>query len=142
MNFDRLRFVAERATLGEGKEALLCVSIPEQPGSFAELVNNVMPHAVTEFSYRYATDQVANILMGISLPTASDRVRDLQALMDRITSSGMTVTDLSGDELAKSHVRYLVGGRSGVPNERLYMFNFPERPGALEKFLQTLQLKF
>ncbi|GAW21195.1 hypothetical protein ANO14919_107130 [Xylariales sp. No.14919] len=142
MNFDRLRFVAERATLGEGKEALLCVSIPERPGSFAELVNHVMPHAVTEFSYRYATDEVANILMGISLPAASDRVRELQSLMERITASGMTVTDLSGDELAKSHIRYLVGGRSDVPNERLYMFNFPERPGALEKFLQTLQLKF
>ncbi|KAI1159975.1 threonine ammonia-lyase [Nemania serpens] len=142
MNFDRLRFVAERATLGEGREALLCVSIPERPGSFAELVNNVMPHAVTEFSYRYATDEVANILMGISLPAASDRVRELQVLMERITASGMTVTDLSGDELAKSHIRYLVGGRSDVPNERLYMFNFPERPGALEKFLQTLRLKF
>ncbi|KAI0438260.1 threonine ammonia-lyase [Xylaria telfairii] len=142
MNFDRLRFVAERATLGEGKEALLCVTIPERPGSFAELVNNVMPHAVTEFSYRYATDEVANILMGISLPAASDRVRELQVLMDRITASGMTATDLSGDELAKSHIRYLVGGRSNVPDERLYMFNFPERPGALEKFLQTLRLKF
>ncbi|KAI2638361.1 threonine dehydratase-like protein [Xylaria nigripes] len=142
MNFDRLRFVAERATLGEGKEALLCVSIPERPGSFAELISHIMPHAVTEFSYRYATNEVANILMGISLPVASDRERELQTLMDRITTSGMSVTDLSGDELAKSHIRYLVGGRSDVPNERLYMFNFPERPGALEKFLQTLQLKF
>ncbi|KAI8623780.1 threonine dehydratase-like protein [Xylariaceae sp. FL1651] len=143
MNFDRLRFVAERATLGEGKEALLCVSIPERPGSFAELVNHVMPHAVTEFSYRYATDEVANVLVGISLTAAaSDRVQELQTLLDRITSSEMTVMDLSGDELAKSHIRYLVGGRSDVPNERLYMFNFPERPGALEKFLRTLRLKF
>jgi len=143
MNFDRLRFVAERATLGEGKEALLCVTIPEQPGSFAELINHVMPHSVTEFSYRYATDEVANVLIGISLTAvAADRVGELQTLMERITSSGMTVTDLSGDELAKSHIRYLVGGRSDVANERLYMFNFPERPGALEKFLHTLQLKY
>ncbi|KAI0396459.1 threonine dehydratase-like protein [Xylariaceae sp. FL0594] len=143
MNFDRLRFVAERATLGEGKEALLCVTIPERPGAFAELINHVMPHAVTEFSYRYATDEVANVLIGISLTAAAaDRVGELQTLMDRITSSGMTVTDLSGDELAKSHIRYLVGGRSDVANERLYMFNFPERPGALEKFLHTLQLKY
>ncbi|KAI5921061.1 threonine dehydratase [Camillea tinctor] len=143
MNFDRLRFVAERATLGEGKEALLCVSIPERPGSFAELINNVMPHAVTEFSYRYATSETANVLIGISLTgAASQRVHELQALMNRITDTGMSVTDLSGDELAKSHIRYLVGGRSNVADERSYMFNFPERPGALEKFLRTLRLRY
>ncbi|KAI1407597.1 threonine dehydratase I [Hypoxylon sp. FL1857] len=143
MNFDRLRFVAERATLGEGKEALLRVSIPERPGAFAELINHVMPHAVTEFSYRYATSEIANILIGISLTgAASERVQELQALVDRINSDGMTATDLSGDELAKSHIRYLVGGRSDVADERLYMFNFPERPGALEKFLRTLRLRY
>ncbi|KAI0377571.1 threonine dehydratase I [Hypomontagnella monticulosa] len=143
MNFDRLRFVAERATLGEGKEALLRVSIPERPGAFAELINHVMPHAVTEFSYRYATKEIANILVGISLTgAASERVQELQALIDRINSDGMTATDLSGDELAKSHIRYLVGGRSDVADERLYMFNFPERPGALEKFLRTLRLRY
>ncbi|KAI0594816.1 threonine dehydratase [Biscogniauxia sp. FL1348] len=143
MNFDRLRFVAERATLGEGKEALLCVSIPERPGSFAELIANVMPHAVTEFTYRYATSETANVLIGISLTgAASQRVNELQALMARITDAGMTATDLSGDELAKSHIRYLVGGRSDVADERLYMFNFPERPGALEKFLRTLRLRY
>ncbi|KAI0105799.1 threonine dehydratase I [Daldinia grandis] len=143
MNFDRLRFVAERATLGEGKEALLHVSIPERPGSFAELINHVMPHAVTEFSYRYATNEIANILVGISLTGgAAGRDQELQDLIDRINRAGMTATDLSGDELAKSHIRYLVGGRSDVANERLYMFNFPERPGALEKFLGTLQLRY
>lgn len=143
MNFDRLRFVAERATLGEGKEVLLGVQIPERPGSFAELVNTIMPHAVTEFSYRYANDDAANILIGLSLTAPADQRSDeVVSLLDRIRSSDMTVTDLSGDELAKSHVRYLVGGRSGVPNERLYMFTFPERPGALEKFLVTLRPKF
>ncbi|KAI2769693.1 threonine dehydratase I [Daldinia loculata] len=143
MNFDRLRFVAERATLGEGKEALLHVSIPERPGSFAELINHVMPHAVTEFSYRYATNEIANILVGISLTGgAAGRDQELQDLIDRINRAGMTATDLSGDELAKSHIRYLVGGRSDVADERLYMFNFPERPGALEKFLGTLQLRY
>ncbi|KAF7960466.1 hypothetical protein EAE96_000146 [Botrytis aclada] len=143
MNFDRLRFVAERAALGERKEALLSVSIPEIPGAFSELIKAVMPHAVTEFSYRYATDEVANVLIGISLTSpASQRDEELQSLLDRISSSGMSPTDLSGDELAKSHIRYLVGGRSGVPNERLYMFNFPERPGALEKFLTTLRPRF
>ncbi|KAI1653093.1 threonine dehydratase I [Daldinia decipiens] len=143
MNFDRLRFVAERATLGEGKEALLHVSIPERPGSFAELIKHVMPHAVTEFSYRYATNEIANILVGISLTGgAAGRDQELQDLIDRISRAGMTATDLSGDELAKSHIRYLVGGRSDVADERLYMFNFPERPGALEKFLRTLQLRY
>ncbi|CAD6447758.1 7b978704-2340-4a42-9751-3d4c9521c462 [Sclerotinia trifoliorum] len=143
MNFDRLRFVAERAALGERKEALLSVSIPETPGAFSELIKAVMPHAVTEFSYRYATDTVANVLIGISLTSpASQRDAELQSLLSRISSGGMSPIDLSGDELAKSHIRYLVGGRSGVPNERLYMFNFPERPGALEKFLTTLRPRY
>jgi threonine dehydratase len=140
MNFDRLRFVAERAALGEKKEALISVSIPEIPGAFSELLKVVLPHAVTEFSYRYATDAVANVLLGISLTSpASQREDELDSLLARVESSGMKATDLSGDELAKSHIRYLVGGRSAVPNERLYMFNFPERPGALEKFLTTLR---
>ncbi|QSZ30935.1 hypothetical protein DSL72_000494 [Monilinia vaccinii-corymbosi] len=143
MNFDRLRFVAERAALGEGKEALLSVSIPESPGSFSELIKAVMPHAVTEFSYRYATDVIANVLIGISITSpASQREEELQSLLSRISSSGMNPTDLSGNELAKSHIRYLVGGPSAVPNERLYMFNFPERPGALEKFLATLRPRY
>ncbi|KAL2755738.1 hypothetical protein ACRALDRAFT_1064241 [Sodiomyces alcalophilus JCM 7366] len=143
MNFDRLRFVAERATLGEGKEVLLSVQIPEKPGSFFELISKVMPHFVTEYSYRYATDEVANVLIGLSLTApASQRAEELQMLLGRIRAGGMAVTDLSGDELAKSHVRYLVGGRSNVPDERIYMFNFPERPGALERFLRTLRPKF
>ncbi|KAI8719582.1 Threonine dehydratase [Fusarium sp. LHS14.1] len=143
MNFDRLRFVAERASMGEGKEALLAVQIPERPGSFAELINTIMPHAVTEFSYRYASDEVANILIGLSLTApAAQRAEELRMLIERIKSGNMNVSDLSQDELAKSHIRYLVGGRSGVAHERLYMFTFPERPGALEKFLVTLRPKF
>lgn len=143
MNFDRLRFVAERAALGEKKEALISVSIPERPGSFAELIRAIMPHMCTEFSYRYATDAIANVLIGISLTSpASQRDDELSSLLARISSAGMTATDLSGSELAKSHIRYLVGGRSGVPHERLYMFNFPERPGALEKFLTTLRPRY
>ena len=143
MNFDRLRFVAERAALGEKKEALISVSIPEKPGAFSELVKIVLPHAVTEFSYRYATDAMANVLLGISLTSpAFQRENELAVLLSRIDAAGMTATDLSGDELAKSHIRYLVGGRSGVPHERLYMFNFPERPGALEKFLTTLRPRY
>jgi threonine dehydratase len=143
MNFDRLRFVAERAALGEKKEALISVGIPEKPGAFSELIRAVLPHAVTEFSYRYATDAIANVLIGISLTSpASQRDAELESLLTRIAEGGMKATDLSGDELAKSHIRYLVGGRSGVPHERLYMFNFPERPGALEKFLTTLRPRY
>ncbi|EFX05525.1 threonine biosynthetic enzyme [Grosmannia clavigera kw1407] len=143
MNFDRLRFIAERATLGEGKEALLAVRIPERPGSFAELIDAIMPHAVTEFSYRYASPAEANVLLGLSLTApASQRSRELVSLLGRITEAGMQPTDVSGDELAKSHVRYLVGGRSAVADERLYMFNFPERPGALNAFLATLRPRY
>ncbi|EHL00377.1 putative Threonine dehydratase, mitochondrial [Glarea lozoyensis 74030] len=143
MNFDRLRFVAERAALGEKKEALIMVKIPERPGAFLELIRAIMPHMVTEFSYRFATDAVANILIGISLTSpVSQREAELSSLLARIESGEMIAKDLSGDELAKSHVRYLVGGRSAVPNERLYMFNFPERPGALQKFLTTLGPKY
>ncbi|CAP65299.1 uncharacterized protein PODANS_5_5320 [Podospora anserina S mat+] len=144
MNFDRLGFVAARATYGEGREALLAARIPESPGAFAELINAVMPHSVTEFSYRYASPTEANVLLGISLTAVgSERAQQLQSVISRIKESGtMDITDLSNDELAKSHIRYMVGGRSSVPNERLYTFRFPERPGALERFLQTLRVKY
>lgn len=141
MNFDRLGFVAARATYGEGKEALLSAKIPERPGAFSELVNAIMPHSITEFSYRFATEADANVLVGISLTApGNQRAQELQAIIDRIRESkNMEITDLSGDELAKSHIRYMVGGRSNVANERLYTFRFPERPGALERFLRTLR---
>ena len=138
MNFDRLRFVAERAALGEQKEALLCVNIPERPGAFAELVKAVLPAAVTEFSYRYARDDSANIFMGMSVHAAT-RAAEIADLIRRVGEKGMVATDLSDDELAKSHIRYLIGGRSNVPNERLYTLEFPERPGALVRFLTTFR---
>ncbi|KAK2882427.1 threonine deaminase [Arthroderma sp. PD_2] len=138
MNFDRLRFVAERAGLGEKKEALLRVTIPEQPGSFSKLIDVVMPHSVTEFNYRYSGKDTADIFMGISLSTSSD-AHDLQTLSTQLRKEGMQSSDLSDDELAKTHLRYLVGGRTNTPDERLFMFEFPERPGALEKFLTTLR---
>lgn len=138
MDFDRLRFVAERAALGEQKEALLSVNIPERPGAFAELVRAVLPHAVTEFSYRYATAEVANVLMGMSV-NAATRDADLSYLIERLSRNGIKAADLSDDELVKSHIRYLAGGQSAVQDERLYKFEFPERPGALVKFLTTLR---
>lgn len=144
MNFDRLGFVAARATIGDGREVLLAAKIPERHGSFIELINAIMPHAVTEFAYRYHTDAEANILLGISLTApGAQRARELETLVERLRESGsMSVVDLSGDELAKTHVRYMVGGRSDAPDERLYMFKFPERPGALERFLKTLRPKY
>jgi len=141
MNFDRLRFVAERAALGEKKEALLAVTIPEQPGAFAKLVAAVNPMAVTEFGYRYSKPTAADVLIGITA-SASTRERDVKDLIKRLEQKGMTAKDLSSDELAKSHIRYLVGGRSSAENERLFAFEFPERGGALHKFLTTLQPGF
>lgn len=138
MNFDRLAFVADRAALGKKKEALLSVMIPECPGAFATLCKVVLPAAVTEFSYRSSNTQTASILMGISVNAAS-RAEDLAALIDRLHQVRMQASDLSDDELAKSHIRYFAGGRSAVQDERLFMFEFPERPGALVKFLTTLR---
>ncbi|KAF2454254.1 tryptophan synthase beta subunit-like PLP-dependent enzyme [Lineolata rhizophorae] len=143
MDFDRLRFVAQRAALGEHREALLAVTIPEEPGSFARLVAAVRPLDVTEFSYRYRgpPGSAAHVLMGVAL-SAATRVRDLADLSARLAGAGVAVVDVSDSELAKSHVRYLVGGRSRVPDERVYMFEFPERQGALYKFLTTLRPGF
>lgn len=141
MNFDRLRFVAERAALGEKKEALLSVTIPERPGAFARLVAAVNPMSVTEFCYRYSSAAAANVLIGISL-SAANRTRDLANLFSRLEEESMIPRDLSGDELAKTHLRYLVGGRSDAANERLFAFEFPERGGALHNFLTTLQPGF
>lgn len=141
MNFDRLRFVAERAAIGEKKEALLTVTIPEQPKAFAKLIDEVNPFVVTEFSYRYATSSSANVLIGIQV-SAATREADVLDLISRLGAKGMTARDISGDELAKSHLRYLVGGRSNAANERLFAFEFPERGGALFKFLTNLQAQF
>ncbi|OQE30816.1 hypothetical protein PENFLA_c002G10998 [Penicillium flavigenum] len=138
MDFDRLRFVAERAALGEKKEALLSVKIPEKPGAFAKLVEIVLPHAVTAFNYRYAREESADVLMGISLSASTGR-EDLAKIMGELEKGGMSCRDLSDDELAKRHVRFLVGGRCEVADERIFMFEFPERPGALAKFLTTLR---
>lgn len=148
MNFDRLRFVAERAELGEGREALLSVVIPEKPGSFLELHNCILPRAVTEFSYRYSNSEKAFIFLSFSLSSAQDRVRELKEILDKLyntlskhntEASRFQATDISANELAKSHARYLIGGRSAVPHERLFRFEFPERPGALRKFLEGLK---
>jgi len=133
MNFDRLRFVAERATLGEQKEALLAATIPERPGAFADLVKACHPAGITEFSYRHSGANTARVIIGCSISKAN-----LPSLVDRVTSAGMTVKDLSANEVAKSHIRYLIGGRPDIKDEHLYSFEFPERTGALYRFLTQL----
>lgn len=143
INFDRLRFVSERAVLGEGKEVFLGVQIPDKPGTFLQLHRIIDPRAITEFSYRYSNDVVksgsANIYTSFSV---NDRSKELPAVMNAIHKAGFKAWDLSDNEMAKSHGRYLVGGKSYVPNERIIAFEFPERPGALTKFLDLLQTKW
>ena len=135
MNFDRLRFVAERAELGEAREALLGVTIPERPGAFREFCSVIGPRVVTEFNYRLATRDAAHIFVG--LKTASRR--DAEDVAGRLRDKGYPTADLTDNEMAKLHVRHLVGGRAAdVRNERLYRFEFPERPGALMEFLDKL----
>jgi threonine dehydratase len=135
MNFERLRFVAERADLGEHREVLLGVTIPERPGAFLAFCAALGRRTVTEFNYRLASRDAAHIFVGIATASAQDG-RDAAA---RIAAAGYAVTDLSGSEMAKLHVRHMVGGRSAAASgERLYRFEFPERPGALLSFLEVL----
>lgn len=197
MNFGRLRFVAERAELGENKEALLSVEIAEEPGAFLKLHNHINPRMVTEFSYRYGDSSKAQILLSFMLngtnaraasassesqshasgavpvpevvtntastgdasissssasidtdvnqlaqsvaPSTLSTSSELASILAALTADGMTPIDLSGDEVSKSHLRYLVGGKTSVANERIFRFEFPERPGALRKFLVGMQ---
>jgi len=139
MNFDRLRFVAERAELGEGREALLTVDIPERPGSFVALHSIIHPRAVTEFTYRYNLSRdKAHILLSFKLQTTS-RETEVREILAALENADMPGLDISDNEMAKSHVRYMIGGCQTVKNERVFRFAFPERPGALRKFLLGLQ---
>ena len=136
MNFDRLRYVAERADLGAQREALLAVEIPEEPGSFLRFCELLGKRSVTEFNYRYAELPAAQVFVGVAL-TQGRPERD--ALVKSIADAGFPVHDMSDNEMAKLHVRYMVGGHArGLTNERLYRFEFPERPGALLKFLGAI----
>jgi threonine dehydratase len=135
MNFDRLRFVAERAELGEAREALLAVTIPERPGAFREFCAAIGRRVVTEFNYRLSGRERAHIFVGVATTSHEDAI----ALARLLTSSGYQTVDLTDDEMAKLHVRYMVGGRApDARHERLYRFEFPERPGALMEFLDKL----
>ena len=135
MNFDRLRFVAERAEVGEDREALFAVTIPEERGSFKRFCALLGPRAVTEFNYRISDSHQAHVFVGI----AFGRRDEADKLARTFERHGFPVLDLTDDELAKQHVRHMVGGRSELAqDERLYRFIFPERPGALMKFLSHM----
>ena len=135
MNFDRLRFVAERAELGEHREAVLAVTIPERPGSFRALCALLGRRSVTEFNYRFAAGGEAHVFLGVSVSGREETER----LIASLEHHGMPATDLSDNEMAKLHGRHLVGGRSASRSrEMLYRFEFPERPGALMNFLTRM----
>ncbi|MEA3149756.1 MAG: threonine dehydratase [Gammaproteobacteria bacterium] len=136
MNFDRLRYVAERADIGAQREALLAVEMPEVPGAFLGFCELLGQRSVTEFSYRYGDTRAAQVFVGLSL---SQDKTERESLVKTISRAGFEVRDMSDNEMAKLHVRYMVGGRAhDLANERLYRFEFPERPGALLKFLRAI----
>jgi len=135
MNFDRLRHVAERAELGEQREGLFAVTIPERPGAFRSFCQTLGKVPVTEFNYRYGRADEAHIFVGVGLNHGS---RQRLELVDRLQAADLAVVDMTGNEMAKLHVRFMVGGRSEAPNERLVRFEFPERPGALMQFLTKM----
>ena len=136
INFDRLRHVAERADLGGEREALLAVSIPERPGSFRQFCEILGRRSITEFNYRYESEEAAHVFVSFSL--ARGRA-EKDGVIQALRGGGYTVTDMSDNEMAKLHVRYMIGGRArGIRDELLYRFEFPERPGALLKFLDAV----
>lgn len=136
MNFDRLRHVAERAELGEHNEAILAVTIPERPGSFRAFCQAIGSRSITEFNYRYADSGAAHVFSGIQLRSGE---QERQEIVERLCEEGYPVIDLTDNEVAKLHIRHMVGGRAaGVEHEVVYRFEFPERPGALLKFLTSM----
>lgn len=136
INFDRLRHVAERADLGEHREALFAVTIAEEIGSFKKFCKLVGQRGMTEFNYRYADAKIAHIFVGIQL---QDGLKEKNSLLKSLLDDNYVVEDMTDNEMAKLHVRYMVGGRgNGVENERLFRFEFPERPGALLRFLNFM----
>ncbi|PNG26666.1 threonine ammonia-lyase, biosynthetic [Methylocella silvestris] len=140
MNFDRLRHVAERAEIGEAREILLGVTIPEERGSYRSFIARLGKHTITEFNYRYAGAGEAHVFVGLRL---HDAKKEKAQLITELESLGYGVLDISADETAKLHVRYMVGGRaSGLGDEIILRCEFPERPGALREFLDCLGVDF
>lgn len=140
VNFDRLRHIAERAAVGDQTEMLIAAEIPEKPGSFRHFCEVLGHRGITEFNYRYADASKAHIFVGVQLTNGR---QESDELMQEMLNAGFAVVNLSTNEMAKLHVRHMVGGRStGVANERLFRFEFPERPGALLDFLNAIGTKW
>jgi len=135
MNFDRLRHVSERAEIGEQREALFAVTIPERPGSFKTFCQTIGKRGITEFNYRYSDADDAQVFAGVQL---RDGLNERQALIKKLKAKKYPVLDMTDNEMAKMHVRHLVGGHAAIDNEVLYRFEFPERPGALLDFLTQI----
>jgi threonine dehydratase len=136
VNFDRLRHIAELSALGENREALLAITIPERPGSFRHLCHDLGARQITEFNYRYADNETAHVFAGIQLRHG---IEEKDAVIQSLQEKGYAVVDLSNDEIAKMHIRYMVGGHAPqVENEVLIRFEFPERSGALLHFLTEM----
>lgn len=136
INFDRLRHVAERAEIGERREVLFATRIEERPGSFQRFCKTLGDRGITEFNYRYADEQQAHVFVGVRI---SGKDEERQQLFDALDHAGYAWTDFTDNEMAKLHVRYMVGGHAPqVENERLLRFEFPERPGALLRFLTRI----
>jgi len=136
VNFDRLRHIAELSALGENREGLLVIGIPERPGSFRHLCHDLGPRLITEFNYRYADDKDAHVFVGVQLKKG---IEEKDGLIKQLIEKGYDVTDLSNDVIAKMHIRYMVGGHAPqAANEVLYRFEFPERSGALLHFLTEM----
>jgi threonine dehydratase len=135
MNFDRLRHVSERAELGEEREAILAVTIPERPGSFKTFCALLGPRSITEFNYRYADQDKAHVFVGVQLQSREE----IASLLTMLREHDLHALDFTDNEMAKLHIRHMVGGHAPhAEHEILYRFEFPERPGALMNFLQTL----
>jgi len=136
VNFDRLRHISERAEIGEQREALFAVTIPEEPGSFRHFCEMLGKRSVTEFNYRYSDSRSANVFVGVQL---FDGASEKEQIISDLTHSSFVVEDLTDNEMAKLHVRHMVGGSShSISDEMLYRFEFPERPGALATFLNNM----
>jgi len=132
LNFDRLRHIAERVEIGESREALLAVTIPEKPGSFKRFCEVLGRRSVTEFNYRYSGPEKACVFAGVEL---IDGDAERQNLISSLEAQGFSVLDMTHNETAKLHVRHMIGGHASLNGERMYRFRFPERPGALYDFL-------
>jgi len=135
INFDRLRHVAERAVIGESREALLAVTVREEPGSFRRFCETLGRRSITEFNYRYSDPASAEVFVGVEL---AGGVAERESLLALLAERGYKALDMSNNEIAKLHIRHMIGGHSGIGNERLYRFRFPERPGALLNFLNSM----